>query len=243
VFNVTITNSTDDVIWTYGPSTLNSSGQAFLQFDTTGLPVGDYAVEAVVNNTHYEESGADSFSIYEIIHAFNIYSSVTLVNYDYSMPLLNVTVQPTQADANLTLAVSSGIGSVYVFNKYNFSMSTYLYHIPVVGLQNGTYYTYVTVKSSAGENSTISYFSYFHSPDEDGDGLSDSMEQQTGTSPSNPDTDGDGFFDGLEVFHGSDPLDPNAVIPEPIFMQWLILILATPLLYLLARRKTRFFRP
>lgn len=41
--------------------------------------------------------------------------------------------------------------------------------------------------------------------DADGDGLSDSFEQQTGTDPLRKDTDGDGLEDGYERLHGADP--------------------------------------
>ena len=55
-------------------------------------------------------------------------------------------------------------------------------------------------------------------PDDDGDGLPDSVEtdtgiyvnsQDTGTDPLDRNTDGDGLDDGAEVLAGSDPLDPN----------------------------------
>ncbi len=50
--------------------------------------------------------------------------------------------------------------------------------------------------------------------DADGDGLSDSAEQnQHGTNPNNPDTDGDGFDDGFEVENGFDP-NNDASPPE-----------------------------
>ena len=59
--------------------------------------------------------------------------------------------------------------------------------------------------------------------DSDGDGLSDSVEtntgiyvspSDTGTDPNNPDTDGDGFSDGDEVNQGTNPNDPNDY-PQP----------------------------
>ena len=44
--------------------------------------------------------------------------------------------------------------------------------------------------------------------DTDGDGLSDTMEADLGTNPTNEDTDGDGLKDGWEVFiTRSDPLN------------------------------------
>lgn len=52
-------------------------------------------------------------------------------------------------------------------------------------------------------------------PDGDGDGLSDSEEEELGTDPSDPDSDGDGVFDGIDP----DPLDAggasDARRPEP----------------------------
>lgn len=48
-----------------------------------------------------------------------------------------------------------------------------------------------------------------NNPDSDGDGLSDGEEvNDTGTDPSNPDTDGGGVNDGDEVADGGDPNDP-----------------------------------
>lgn len=49
--------------------------------------------------------------------------------------------------------------------------------------------------------------------DSDGDGLSDSQEEQMGTDPDNPDTDGGGVSDGAEASNNddwrqSDPLNP-----------------------------------
>ena len=49
------------------------------------------------------------------------------------------------------------------------------------------------------------------SEDNDGDGLSQAVEEQLGTSDQNTDTDGDGFADLEEVNSGSDPNDPNAM--------------------------------
>jgi hypothetical protein len=46
--------------------------------------------------------------------------------------------------------------------------------------------------------------------DSDGDGLSDTIENQIGTDPKKKDTDGDTFSDGDEVLlYGTNPLDPN----------------------------------
>jgi hypothetical protein len=56
-------------------------------------------------------------------------------------------------------------------------------------------------------------------PDDDGDGLSDVVETETGvfvsasdtgTDPLSPDTDGDGHADGDEVAAGSDPNDATS---------------------------------
>jgi len=63
------------------------------------------------------------------------------------------------------------------------------------------------------------------SSDEDGDGLVDLVETDTGeyvspadtgTDPSDWDTDGDGFSDGEEVAAGSDPLDPDSKPVPPV---------------------------
>lgn len=48
-------------------------------------------------------------------------------------------------------------------------------------------------------------------PDDDNDGLDDTVETgTTGTDPLDSDSDGDGFDDGTEVEAGSDPLDPSS---------------------------------
>ena len=63
----------------------------------------------------------------------------------------------------------------------------------------------------------------FLDPDDDGDGLLDEVEtdtgvfvsgSDTGTNPNDPDTDGDGFDDGVEVTAGTDPNDPGS-FPGP----------------------------
>lgn len=47
--------------------------------------------------------------------------------------------------------------------------------------------------------------------DSDGDGISDSMEQQLGLNPEVADTDRDGLTDGEEInVHGTDPLNPDS---------------------------------
>lgn len=43
-------------------------------------------------------------------------------------------------------------------------------------------------------------------PDSDGDGLSDDVEDQLGTSPDDPDSDDDGLMDGDEAVRGTNPL-------------------------------------
>lgn len=48
-------------------------------------------------------------------------------------------------------------------------------------------------------------------PDDDNDGIPDSEEGSSGTSPTNPDTDGDGINDGSDPY----PLDPNNNPPAP----------------------------
>jgi len=53
--------------------------------------------------------------------------------------------------------------------------------------------------------------------DTDGDGLSDSEEDDLGTDPNDPDTDGDGYEDGDEVDNNSDPTNPNDGIFEGMF--------------------------
>jgi hypothetical protein len=64
----------------------------------------------------------------------------------------------------------------------------------------------------------------FFDPDDDGDGLLDTVEtgtgvfvspDDTGSDPLDPDSDGDGVPDGLEVARGSDPNDPLSVPPVP----------------------------
>jgi len=240
IFNVTITNSTDDVIWTYGPSNLDVNGEASVIFDSTDLPPDDYLIKVWVNNTHYERSDTVSFEIAATV--FDIYADVQpYYNSGYAMPVLNTTVVPAQSHANITIEVSAWFGTVYTFTKEDFSISTYNYLLPVVGMSNSTYWVDVHVSSSGGTNSTWHYFYYENGLDSDGDGLSDSQERAIFTFPENPDTDGDGFFDGLEVFHGSNPLDPSSVIPEQPFVQIIALLCTTPLIYVVAKKK-RFLK-
>lgn len=238
LFNLTITNSTYAIVWTHGPAHLNSSGVASVQFNTSGLPPDDYSIKVVVNTTHYEETGYASFVI--PLRTFDIYATVEpYMNTGYVMPNLNTTVVAEQTDANITIEVSSGANSYYTFTKNSFNISTYDYLIPAVDLPNGTYSVDVSVASAIGTNSTSDSFHYSNGKDSDGDGLPDSQEGTIGTNPYNPDTDRDGFFDGIEVFHGSNPLDPHSVIPEQILMQLIALVCTTPLIYLVARRKSK----
>jgi hypothetical protein len=77
--------------------------------------------------------------------------------------------------------------------------------------------------------------------DDDGDGLTDAVETNTGvfasaadtgTSAVDDDSDGDGFSDGDEVTDGSDPNDPDdpGVPPAiPLMAGWLQLVLAAAL--------------
>ena len=61
-------------------------------------------------------------------------------------------------------------------------------------------------------------------PDDDNDGLADSVEtdtgmfvdaSDTGTDPLDADSDDDGFDDGMEVAAGSDPNDDQSTPPPP----------------------------
>ncbi|MCK9462342.1 MAG: hypothetical protein M0R80_22180 [Proteobacteria bacterium] len=45
--------------------------------------------------------------------------------------------------------------------------------------------------------------------DDDGDGLSNGMEEEFGTDPNDPDSDDDGFSDFVEWYAGTDPNDPD----------------------------------
>ena len=203
-FNVTVTNSTLHEVWTYGPSNLDSNGEAVVIMDTTDLPVDSYDVEAVVNNTMYEETGDDYFDIIE--PTFNIYAEVDpLLITGYAMPLLNITTNPAQTNANLSIVIGMGVGIYYKLNKTVFDCSSYQYALPLPVMPNGTYFIQVVATSAIGTNSTYDVLSYSHGTDTDGDGLSNSEETSVGTDENNPDTDSDGFFDGMEVFHAPPP--------------------------------------
>jgi hypothetical protein len=86
-------------------------------------------------------------------------------------------------------------------------------------------------------------------PDNDADGLFDTVEtgtgvfvsaQDTGTSPHHTDTDGDGFPDGVEVLAGTDPNDakwfPGAPLLGPIGRALLVLGLAAIALRVRSRK-------
>jgi hypothetical protein len=237
-FNFTVTNSTDDIVYAYGPATLNAQGEASVAFITTGLAPDDYSIQAFVNNTHDTESDTTVFTI--VTPTFNIYASVSpFSNNQYAMPTLNVTVMPQQNNANMSIAIDGLFGTFYNFTRYNFSLSTYLYALPTAALPNGTYGVEVRVSSPAGTNTTIALFAYSNSVDSDGDGLSDSDELSRSTNATRPDTDGDGFFDGIEVFHGSDPLSATSVVSESLALPLVILIpLVSAFAFAKFRRRT-----
>ena len=237
-FNLTITNSTMDEIWSYGPSDLDENGTATVTFNTSSLSPDSYRITAVVNNTQYSESSFTTFTIF--VPTFNIYASVKpSTNSGYTMPHLNLTVVPEQLNAKLKVKVTTFLKTYYTFTKENVNISSYAYFIPATGLPNGTYWAVVSVTSNIGTNSTSGWFFYSNAVDTDGDGLSDFQEQTLGTLLGNPDSDGDGFFDGMEVFHGSDPLDPDSVIPEPIVMYILTILCTSPLIYFISKKKNK----
>ena len=86
----------------------------------------------------------------------------------------------------------------------------------------------------------------FLDPDDDGDGLADPVEtdtgvfvsaSDTGTDPNRADSDGDGLGDGVEVALGHDPNDPASpgTAPIPILPVPAALVLALALLASAAR--------
>ncbi len=66
----------------------------------------------------------------------------------------------------------------------------------------------------AGNDSQITTSDYLliiqATQDNDGDGLSNYIEQRDGTNPDNPDSDGDNYTDSEEINYGTDPLDPGS---------------------------------
>lgn len=88
----------------------------------------------------------------------------------------------------------------------------------------------------------------FLDPDDDNDGLLDSVETNTGvfvsetdtgSDPLNPDSDGDGIEDGQEVAAGSDPNQPDAPAQIPLLSPVLWGALVVLLLASGARRAPR----
>ena len=88
----------------------------------------------------------------------------------------------------------------------------------------------------------------FFDLDDDGDGLLDSVETDTGvfvspgdtgTDPLAADTDGDGIDDGTEVAQGSDPTDPGSPAPVPLLAPVGVGALALVLGLLAAARSRR----
>ncbi|HDI07113.1 MAG TPA: hypothetical protein ENF76_01975 [Candidatus Bathyarchaeota archaeon] len=240
-YNITVTNSTGNTVWTHADH-LDTNGEASVLMPTAGLPPGDYDVEVWVNNTQYVEWGFEWFELVE--KTFNIEASVDPSTVSgYAMPRLTVTTDPGQTDANLSIMCYCYYGGGYMFNKTNFDCSSYEYLLPLPGMDNGTYYVEVVVTSDVGTNSTMVYVDYSHGLDSDGDGLSDSLEEdELGTLPGDPDSDNDGFFDGIEWFHGSDPLDGGSVIPElivvPLITVSTISTFALSMLKLRGRKKS-----
>ena len=223
-FNITVTNSTWQTVWTYTDH-LDGNGQASVLMPTTELPPDSYDVDVWVNNTQYVEWGYEWFEV--VKKTFNIEASIDPpIVSDYAMPHLTITTDLGQTNANLSLMCHplSCYGDVYMFNKTNFDCSSYEYLLPMPGMGNNTYYVEVIVASDAGTNRTFVSLSYSHGLDSDGDGLPDVEESIQGTVPIEPDSDGDGFFDGIEVFHGSDPLNLDSVIPEPILVPMIVLL-------------------
>ena len=81
----------------------------------------------------------------------------------------------------------------------------------VTGLDfNQRYYFAVRAYDGQGHRSGFSNEVSAIIEDSDGDGLSNSEENDIGTDPEQYDTDGDGYGDGDEVDAGTDPLDSNS---------------------------------
>jgi hypothetical protein len=195
-----------------------------------------YEAEAFVNNTQYIQYGYAYFEV--AIALFNIFAEVEEDNFGYTMPRLNITVNPPQENSSLTIEVSS-MEVFYIFSKKNLDISTYAYFIPVVGMPNGSYWVDIQVTSAMGTNSTWCFFSYSSNLDTDGDGLSDSEEQTIGTFQEDPDSDDDGFFEGMEAYHGTNPLDPLSVIPEQILIQLLVILCTLPIIHYTVTKKNK----
>jgi hypothetical protein len=170
-FRLKVTNSTDDVIWTYGPSNLRSDGTAVNLISTTGWRVGRYTVEAsvtsTVQGTQYVINSTSDFNIYS--RTFNIDAKLSSYTFSgYVMPLLNITTSPGQTNANLTITIQgpdyyiATQGVEYLFKKTLFDSTQYLYNLPLPIAPNGTRIIRVQVDSSAGTNLTQSILSYTH---------------------------------------------------------------------------------
>jgi len=234
-FNITVSKDWEEV-WTHGPSTLDSHGEASVIMDTAGFEVGYYDVDVIVSDGIYEEEDSDSFSL--IVETFAIFANINpYMNQGYAMPNLTITTVPGQTNANLTITVGTGwLMEAYQFNKTNFDVSYYEYFVPLTGMPSGTYVT-VEINSGVGTNDTTVWIGYTSLVDTDGDGLSDAQEATLFTNPNNPDSDGDGFFDGIEVFYGSNPLNPASVIPEFGIPQLILILCMTATFYVAIRRK------
>jgi hypothetical protein len=172
-FTLTVTNSTDDTIWTYGPSTLRSDGTAVNLITTTNnWPVDTYTVKAsvtsTVQGTQYVINDTSNFDI--IKRTFNIYATLSSLTYSgYVMPLLNITTVAGQTNANLTITIqgpylyyTGTAGEEYLFTKTQSDFTQYLYNLPLPIGPNGTRYILVQVDSSAGTNKTYAYLTYTH---------------------------------------------------------------------------------
>lgn len=255
VYNISITDSGYIEVWRFGAANgtniLDAQGHASKSITTTDWLPDTYQVTVTVNNTKYQETDYDYFTLY--MRTFNIYATLPSGYYDpgysnYVMPVLNITTSPGQTNANLTLDMR--YSSYYTYShfklvKTGFDASLYQYLLPLPEMQDGSRSIQITVKSSLGVNSTSISLYFTHNKDADGDGLPDSQEVTMGISPTNPDTDGDGFFDGMEVFHGSNALDQTStpltvvpVIPEfpNALLMLTLLAIASPIILLLKRR-------
>ncbi|MDQ1281252.1 MAG: hypothetical protein QG670_2517 [Thermoproteota archaeon] len=237
-YNGTVTNSTGDTMFTIDPSTLNSNGWASLLISTTGWPIGNYYIDVFVNNTHYTETGYDSFNLF--LRTFNIYATLPGGSFDtyigYAMPILNIATMPGQTIANMTLYISCSYGHTYDLFKPGFDLSSYQYLLPLPEMRNGSYTVNVNIKSYAGTNSTSTYLFYNHLKDKAGDGITDAQKIASGLNPNSPYADDtNSFFAGYAWFHGLITIIPE--FPQPFPM--LVLILALSSLFLLLNRKMK----